>query len=211
MERPGNIRRTEIAAVLFTAIGKFLFMDYLNMKLPFIVFCISFWTIYILRRLKRENGILKHWGFQKANFKQSLKLVLPFALSAVALCFGIGFWNDSINLQWHMLILFALYPIWGTFQHFLCIALFSANIRDMKEKTLKRGFIYLLSAGLFGLIHFPDQWLMLGTFFLALFYNYIYFKERNLYILGIFHGVLGALFYYTVVGRDPFMEVFGNL
>ena len=49
---------------------------------------------------------------------------------------------------------------------------------------------------------------MIGTFVLALLYSAVYLRERNLYALGLFHGWLGALFYYTVVGRDPFMEVF---
>jgi uncharacterized protein len=52
---------------------------------------------------------------------------------------------------------------------------------------------------------------MLGTFILALLYGYIYLRSRNLYVLGLFHGWLGALFFYTVVGRDPFAEVFGKL
>ena len=52
---------------------------------------------------------------------------------------------------------------------------------------------------------------MMGTFILALLYTIVYLRERNLFALGLFHGWLGALFYYTVVGRDPFMEVFGQI
>ena len=51
---------------------------------------------------------------------------------------------------------------------------------------------------------------MLGTFVLALLYGYCYLRARNLFVLGLFHGWLGALFFYTVVDRDPFMEVFGR-
>jgi hypothetical protein len=36
-------------------------------------------------------------------------------------------------------------------------------------------------------------------------------RIRNVFVLGIFHGWLGALFFYTVAGRDPFLEVFGKL
>jgi hypothetical protein len=52
---------------------------------------------------------------------------------------------------------------------------------------------------------------MIATFFLAAVYGWVYWKERNLYVLGLFHGWLGGIFYYTVLGRDPFVEVFGNL
>lgn len=51
---------------------------------------------------------------------------------------------------------------------------------------------------------------MLGTFLLALFYGYVYLRVRNVFMLGLFHGWLGGLFFYTVVGRDPFLEVFGK-
>jgi uncharacterized protein len=64
---------------------------------------------------------------------------------------------------------------------------------------------------MFGFMHYPDRWLMAGTFVLALLYCLIYLRERNLFALGLFHGWLGAVFYYTVVGRDPFMEIFGKL
>ena len=50
---------------------------------------------------------------------------------------------------------------------------------------------------------------MIGTFLLALFYGMVYLKTRNVWVMGILHGWLGALFFYTVVGRDPFAEVFG--
>ncbi len=29
-----------------------------------------------------------------------------------------------------------------------------------------------------------------------------------MYALGLFHGWLGALFYYTIVNQDPFADVF---
>jgi len=44
-----------------------------------------------------------------------------------------------------------------------------------------------------------------------LLYGYIYLRSRNVYVLGLFHGWLGGLFFYTVVGRDPFIEIFGKL
>jgi hypothetical protein len=61
-----------------------------------------------------------------------------------------------------------------------------------------------------GILHYPSIWLVIGTSILALFYGYIFLKGRNVYVLGIFHGWLGGLFYYTVVRRDPFAEVFGR-
>lgn len=83
-------------------------------------------------------------------------------------------------------------------------------MKDLKNNKLPDTAIILLTAVLFGLLHYPFYWLMAGTFVLALFYGYVYLKARNVYVMGIFHGWLGALFFYTVVGRDPFEEVFGK-
>ena len=99
----------------------------------------------------------------------------------------------------------------GIVQQFLLIALTVGNLQDYNNSTFKKGFIVVLPALLFALIHYPFGWLILGTFILAMLYGLIYLKERNIYALGIFHGWLGGLFFYTVVGRDPFIEIFGRL
>ena len=90
------------------------------------------------------------------------------------------------------------------------IALTLGNMQDLKSHRLNKLVIILVAAVLFALIHYPYSWLIIGTFILALLYGFIYLKERNLYVLGIFHGWLGGLFYYTVVDRDPFLEMFGK-
>ncbi|WP_207895872.1 CPBP family intramembrane glutamic endopeptidase [Hymenobacter gummosus] len=208
---PPRTRLLEMAAVLLTAAGKFLFMDYLHWRLPFILTAMAAWGLYVFVRQRRRPGILAYWGFRTDNFGRVLRLVLPFGLGAVAACALIGTYRGSLNLTWHILPILLLYPLWGTVQQFLLIALTAGNLHELPGIQLGRVLIVLLSAALFGAIHYPFGWLMLGTFVLAVFYGFVYLKERNLYVLGIFHGWLGAIFFYTVVGRDPFMEVFGRL
>jgi len=87
----------------------------------------------------------------------------------------------------------------------------AGNLQDLENQKLSKPVIIVLTALLFGVVHYPYYWLMVGTFALALFYGFIYLKERNVYVMGLFHGWLGGLFFYTVVNRDPFAEVFGRL
>ncbi len=211
MKRNDQIRWFEIVAAFATGSGKFLFMDYLQWKLPFIISVIAFWTFYLLYRKKVEKGILKNWGFRMDNFKKSISIILPFALISIGSFFILGYLNESINLKWYLIILVIFYPIWGVFQHFLTIALVSGNLIEIEKINIPKVIAIVISSSLFAFIHYPDKFLMGGTFLLALFYNYIYLKERNLYALGVCHGVLGTLFYYTLVNRDPFLEVFGKL
>ena len=201
----------EISAVILTAIAKFLFMDFLNWKLPFIIVAIIFWVGYIIFQHKRKPAVTRYWGFRTDNFGQVIKTILPFAMIAVIIFIFIGISQHTIRITWHILPVLCVYPIWGTIQQFLLIALTAGNLQDYKHTKIPKQFIILLSALLFGLIHYPCTWLMLGTFVLAIFYCLVYLKQRNIYALGVFHGWLGTLFFYTVVGRDPFLEVFGPI
>lgn len=206
-----NRRVLEISAVILTAIGKFIFMDYLNWRFPFVAVAIISWVSYIIYRKSKQPGITKYWGFRTDNFKNVLKKVLPFGIMAVVTFFAVGFYKGTLNITWHIIPILILYPIWGTIQQFLLIALTAGNLHDMKVHKLNKAIIILLSALLFAAIHYPFVWLMIATFILAIFYGWIYLSERNLYVLGLFHGWLGGIFYYTVLERDPFMEMFGKL
>ena len=200
-----------MSAVILTAIGKFIFMDYLNWRFPFVIAAIVFWAVYIIYRNRTNPGISKYWGFRTDNFKIVIRKVLPFGLLAVIVFIAIGLYQNTITITWHIIPILILYPVWGIIQQFLLIALTAGNMQDLKGHNLNKGVIILFSALLFALVHFPIIWLIIGTFILAVFYGWIYLSERNIYVLGLFHGLLGGLFYYTVLNKDPFLETFGKL
>ena len=201
----------EIFAVFLTAAGKFFFMDYLNWRFPFVVSASLCWLIYILYRWKTTPQIFKHWGFRTDNFSKVLKMVLPFGLTAVITMVIIGAIQGTVNLTWHIIPILITYPIWGTIQQFLLIALLAGNLSELQKPWLSKPFVILISAVLFAAVHYPLWWLIGATFLLAVFYGFIYLKQRNVYVLGLFHGWLGGLFYYTVMDSDPFLETFGRL
>ena len=203
-----KVRWLEILAVALTGVGKFVFMDYLNWRLPFVVVAVLLWSAYVFYRYKKDPMVLKDWGFRRDNFSEVFKLALPFVLISVLVFFTIGYLQGSLNLTWHILPLLITYPIWGSIQQFLTIGLLAGNLGEMKRLKLKKFLILLITAVFFSLVHFPNTWLMIGTFILAIFYGYLYLKAKNIFVLGLFHGWLGALFYYTVVNQDPFAEVF---
>ena len=207
---PNQRRILEISAVILTAIGKFIFMDWLDWRFPFVAITILSWVMYVIYRNRKQPGILRYWGFRTDNFKKVLKMILLFGVFAVIAFAGIGFYQGTINITWHIIPILILYPVWGIIQQFLLIGLTLGNMQDLKGHRLNKVVMILVAAVLFALVHYPYSWLIIGTFILALLYGLIYLKERNLYVLGIFHGWLGGLFYYTVVDRDPFLEMFGK-
>lgn len=203
-------RLFEIFAVVLTALGKFIFMDYLNWRLPYVIFAVTSWFVYIIYSYKQDRSILAYWGFRTDTFKSALKLMLPFGIISIVVFIVVGYYQDTLNVTWHILPLLITYPIWGTIQQFLTIGLIAGNLNNLKSVRLNKYVIIFLTAILFSVVHYPSMWLMIGTFILALFYGYVYLKVKNLYLMGLFHGWLGALFYYTVVNKDPFEEIFLN-
>lgn len=203
-----KVRLLEILGVVLTGIGKFVFMDFLNLRLPFVVFAILSWTFYVYYRYRKDKNVLSDWGFRIDNFGSVLRLVLPFALVSIISFFIIGYVRGTINLTWHIIPILITYPIWGSIQQFLTIGLLAGNLKDFRTKKFKKNTIILVTAIFFSVVHYPSVWLMTGTFILAVFYGYIYLKAKNIYVLGLFHGWLGALFYYTVVNQDPFSDIF---
>ncbi len=203
-------RKYEITAVFLMGIGKIIFMDLLHWRLPFIAISIIGWTIYVASQRKRIAGILAYWGFRMDNFKTVAFRLLPFGAIAIATFFIIGYQRNTINQSWHIIPILILYPIWGTIQQFLVVGLVAGNLQHLKVNRPGEFFIIAITSILFALVHYPDYWLIAGTFVLALLYTYVYLRDRNVYVLGLFHGWLGGLFYYTIVGRDPFAEVFGR-
>jgi len=145
------------------------------------------------------------------NFTSVLRKVLPFGILSIITFICIGIYQGTINVSWHIIPILILYPIWGIIQQFLLIALTAGNLQDLKGQQLDYKIIILISAALFALVHYPFLWLIGGTFALALFYGWIYLKERNIFVLGLFHGWIGGLYYYTVLDRDPFLEMFGKI
>lgn len=197
----------EILMVLITSAGKFIFMDWLNLKLQFILATMIGWSVYVYRSYKNDHEVLTRWGFRTDNFRSVLKRIQWFGVAALVGCVCIGLMRHTINLTWHIFPVLLSYPVWGTIQQFLCVGLVAGNLQQMRVNDITT---IVMTSVLFALLHYPNLWLVGGTFLLAIIYAYTYLRERNLYVLGIFHGWLGAIFYYTVVGRDPFAEIFGG-
>ena len=208
--RKAGTIRFEIIAILITVAGKFIFMDILNWRFPYVFTAILFWLVYIFYAYKKDKNVLKHWGFRKDNFNKGFRTILPYGVVAFGLCIIIGFIQQSIIISWHIIPILLLYPIWGCIQQFLLIALIAGNLKGIYPHNKYKFPIILITAILFALVHYPIIWLVIATFILALFYGFIYIRNNNLYVLGLFHGWLGAIFYYTILGDDPFLNVFGK-
>lgn len=201
----------EIFAVILTGIGKFVFMDWLQLKFVFIVGACLFWIGYLIYRIRKNKEILGHWGLTVDNFRKTLLELLPIAVLLVIAFVLVGNYLGTNVLDWTIVPILLLYPIWGILQQFIVIGILASNLKEYNSSRLPEIAVILIVATVFGIVHYPHLLLIGATFLLALVYTKLFLRNRNLIVLGMYHGWLGAFFYYTVLGRNTWNEVLGGL
>lgn len=186
-------------------------MDGLQWRLPYIGFVCLAWLGYVLYRQRQETGILTYWGFTDQGFKVTFIRLLGPALLVAISCWMLGNHWGTNRLNWGIIPVMLLYPIWGVIQQFLIVGLIGRNLQDLQKYQLSTPLIVGITASIFAIVHYPSWLLIGGTFLLAIIYTILYLRGANLLVLGIYHGWLGGFFFYTLLNRDPWQEVFGHL
>jgi len=196
----------ELTAVVATGALHLVFEEALHLKAPFIVLALVGWGAYLGLSVRRDRGILGEWGVKLDGFARDFRVPgLVFLTGATALA-ATGAARGTLTLSWHMLPLLALYPVWGFAQQFMVQAMVARNLRRVIDSPW---LVTLAAASLFGVVHWPDPFLMPATFTLALLFTPIYLRQKSILPLGLCHGWLGVLAYYWLLGRDPWVEMLG--
>jgi hypothetical protein len=112
------------------------------------------------------------------------------------LILGIGFGSiRAVPMQGAFLSLL-LYCLWGLFQQYILNGYFVNRFSDFLPGHSHA--IPLLAATFFSLAHLPNWFLMIATAAGGYVCARIYLRYRNLYFLGMAHGVIGFLLYLVV-------------
>ena len=196
----------EILLVVVTGVSKFIFVDYLQAKGFFVIAALTFWLFYVLAKAKKNKLIWKHWGFTYAGFWKSFAILSPLAILSITIFLVYGIQNKTALFHWHIIPTMLLYPLWGIIQQFLMMALIAGNLQLLSRGKWSRLLITCVTAIVFAIVHLPSLHLTVATFLLAILYVFVYFKYKNLFALGIYHGWLGCFFYYFVLKRDAWAE-----
>lgn len=198
----------ELGAVVFTGL---LFLGFVSVgaKGLFIGLASLSWVAYVFWRIRQDSHLWVTWGFHLENLRAAFFWPTVIFVIGVGLMAWYGTANGRMLWPGQMFVLLLLYPLWGIFQQFLVQALGVANLMALFPH---QGWMVALPVGvvLFSLVHYPDGWLlMLATGIMACLFIPCYLRDRNLWPLGLYHGWLGTFFYLWVLGRDPWMDVFG--
>lgn len=199
---PGDaVSAREVAAVVATGAGHLVVAAWLQKQALFIIGAAVFWIGFVLLRLRRDRGALRAWGFGAAGFVQSARILLPIAAAAALGMLGYAVARGRPAFSWRLLLLLAVYPLWGLVQQFLVVALLAGNLR--RRTALPAWTIVLATAALFAAIHAPSLPLVIVAGLMAAVTTTVYFRAGNLCALGLFHGWIASLSYFYVLGEDP--------
>jgi len=198
----------EFLAVVTTGLLHLVFKS-LGAKGLFIALASVSWIGYIVCRVRQDSSLWVKWGFQTKNLSSSFLLPTVIFVVGVSLMAWYGLANGRVLWQGHILLLLLLYPLWGILQQFLVQTLGVANLMALFPT---QGWMVAMPVGivLFAVIHFPNGLLMLATGLMAALFIPCYLRDRNLWPLGLYHGWLGTFFYLWVLGKDPWIAVFGE-
>ncbi len=196
----------ELLAVVATGAVHLVFEEVLGQKAAFIAVAAVGWAAYIAWSVRRDRAILDEWGLGRRGLGDTARAAaLVFVAGTIALG-GTSIALGHFGVHWHMLPLLALYPVWGVVQQFVVQALLARNLERCGAPPVATTVVTAL---LFGIVHWPDRFLMAATAVLALLFTPIWLRHRNVWPLGVVHGWLGVLAYYWLLGRDPWSELFG--
>lgn len=207
--RSMSTSRREALALIATGAAHLFFENVLAAKWEFMLCAFAIWSVYLVRQIRRKPAMWAQWGFRWEHFHITFACAgLVFIVGGIALA-SIAIYRGEFVRHWHILPLLALYPVWGLLQQFLLQALLARNLVDGVSWLRSPWRITPLSAALFALAHWPDLILVGATFLLGLVFTPMYLRWRNLWPLGLFHGWLGVLTYFWLLGRDPWVELLG--
>lgn len=169
---------------------------YLHYRLPLAWIAIVV-LLAMSHYLRRETP--RELGFRQEHWRDSLRTIgIPLAGLVVALA-ALGIFDDSFRRvsAGYAVEGFAVYLLWGLVQQYLLNGFIVNRLRQaIPRMSAHRSSLY--GAVLFAAVHAPNWFLMLVTFFGGYFCARVYLRDRNLYVLGVAHGMAGYLLYMVV-------------
>lgn len=200
-------RLFELSAVVVTGLGQLLLAAWLGLHMPFIVAVCLLWLLYVLLRARRNPAVQSRWGFSRSGVAESIRLSAGPFVGGAAFCVLFGLLAGTADLNLHIVPVLALYPLWGLVQQFLIVALLAGNLVAIGRGRIPNAAAIVIAAVLFAAVHAPNLPLVAATFVMGMITTFVYLKSGNIWFAGPFHGWIASLFYYFVLGDDPWLRL----
>ena len=143
------------------------------------------WGGYVAVRLRRDASAKQAWGLSRENLGESFATLSPLAVAAIGGMAAFAAWQGSLSMSLDLVLLVALYPVWGVVQQFLLQSIFADNLRRVRLFQDRPWLVVVSTALLFGAIHWPYPALMAATTVMGLVFTAAFLRQRQ--ILSLIH------------------------
>ena len=139
----------------------------------------------------RRGETAREIGFRLDNFWPAFRLALFWIGALIVLAFVVGMVLDSIHLttsaRWHLHWIRRI--AWGTLQQYGLLCFFYRRLGELLPGSRPP---MLAAAGVFAFFHLPNPFLMAVTLGAGVLSVWLYRRTPNVWVLGLFHGVLAS-------------------
>jgi len=185
------------AVIVGEVAAGFLFVMLYIWRLRFIwpkawIFILAFFLVSHILRGERGASL----GFRWVNFRECTEQLAPALLLIALSLLALGLLAQTmrpISLEYGCMCLLAYCP-WGVFQQYLV----NGYIANRLAAVAAPRWVPVITATLFAGAHLPNWFLMVVTFVAGYYSTKVFLKYRNLYFLGLAHGVIGTLLFVVV-------------
>ena len=188
----GNWHAGIEATVAFALI--LLYIWWLRFRYPYAWILIL--ALVIGSQIRRREGF-QRLGFGSKMERVSAAVWLSLSLIALGILAAGLVFGTIRQVSWQGAVLsLLLYCLWGLFQQYVLNGYFVNRFSDVLVNHPR--FVPVAAGVFFSLAHLPNWFLMLVALPGGYFCARIYLQYRNLYFLGLAHGLVGFLIYLAV-------------
>lgn len=161
------------------------------------------WAVWMTLKFRGDAESRRAMGLGRRGLKETWWLMLPLGGLSVLVIGVIAVFQGTLSLPWTLAIMGLTYPIWGLAQQLLVQGLLVGRLARWSRLERWPWVAAVVGGLLFGAVHWPYPELMVATTVMGTVFGLIYLRFRNLWPLGLWHGVLGTVFFLWVMDKDP--------
>jgi hypothetical protein len=201
-----NIKKDLIEILIFLVflVLYVFFRKELSGKYYFIIPAIIVCGIFLLWDYRADKDVLKTYGIRTDNLKEASKRTAAFFVPMVIVILVIFPFTDNPKPPPYFYFTIFLYPLWGLAQQFMFQSFFHSRLLKLSVGP----WGVLICTLVFTFVHWNSQKLRIFALIGGLFFSYSFYRCPNVLPLGIAHGILGAMIYYLLLGKDPLKHFF---
>jgi membrane protease YdiL (CAAX protease family) len=160
--------------------------------------CAAFIIMIRSHRIRRESP--RDLGWRLDNLGQALALLVPLMAAALLLLIAIGWFNESlrlgrVRLGWPAIeTLFWLF-VWGLIQEYPLQGFINRRIQMVYGPGPRSVLVVAL---IFAMLHLPNLWLTVATFFGGVLWSAVYQRVPNLFAAALSHSLMSVALVSTV-------------